>query len=129
MSGIDTNVEKRKINIFKIGGIWCFKYFFNDGEIFNKLSEYYNRDKYRFEVNNIEERKKVMEYLEYKGFEIALIENSSDYTVKISKSNKYAAILKNSIESYERERDKIFTMKDLVSVDPIKWTRLNELSR
>ncbi len=99
MSGfdLDTNVERGKINIFKIEGIWCFKYFFNDREVFNKLLEYYNRGKYRFELKNIEERKKVMEYLEYKGFEIALIENSSDYTVKISKSNKYREILKKVI--------------------------------
>jgi hypothetical protein len=47
-----------------------------------------------------EEGEIVMKYLEDKGFEIALIEDSSDYTVKISKSNKYAAILKNLIESY-----------------------------
>jgi len=113
----DTNVERRKINIFKIGGIWCFKHFFNDREVFNKLSGYYNREKYRFELKNIEKRKEVINYLKDKGFEIALIENSSDYTIKISKYNEYREILKNSIEAYESGRDKIFIMKDLVSVE------------
>jgi len=69
----------------------------------------YNRDKYRFKLKNVEEEKEVIKYLKDKGFEIALIEDSSDCTVKISKSNnKYGEILKNSIESYESGRDKIF---------------------
>jgi len=100
----------RDYNIFKIGGIWCFKHFFNDREVFNELSGYYNHEKYRFELKNIEERKEVINYLEDKGFEITLIENSSDYTVKISKYNEYREILKNSIEAYESGRDKIFIM-------------------
>jgi len=102
--GFDTNVEMRKINIFKIVGIWCFKHFFNDREVFNELSGYYNREKYRFELKNIEEEEEVIKYLKDKGFEFAFIEDSSDYTVKISKSNKYGEILKNSVESYENGR-------------------------
>jgi hypothetical protein len=35
--------------MIKIGKIWCFKYFFDDKEIFSDLLEYYNREKYRFE--------------------------------------------------------------------------------
>jgi len=33
------------------------------------LADYYNRDKYRFELKNVGERDKVMKYLEEKGFE------------------------------------------------------------
>jgi hypothetical protein len=106
-----------KINIFKIGSLWCFKYFFGDREIFNELSEYYNREKYRFELKNDDERKKVKKYLEEKGFEPVLIEDTSDYTVKIDRYKKYALILKNSIDYDERGRDRIFIMKDLASVE------------
>ena len=45
-----------KINIFKIGSLWCFKYFFGDREIFDELSKYYNREKYRFEPLLIEDQ-------------------------------------------------------------------------
>ena len=109
--------KKKKLNFFKIGKIWCFKYFFDDKEIFNDLLEYYNREKYRFELGTVGERNKIIKYLEKKGFEYVLIEDASDYTVKIERFKKYAAILKNSIDYDEKGQDKIFIMKDLVSVE------------
>ncbi len=81
------------------------------------LSEYYNQAKYRFELKDVGERNKVMKYLEEKGFETVPIEDTSDYTVKIDRFKKYAPILKNSIESTEREKDRVFIMKDLASVE------------
>lgn len=110
-------MNERKINIFKIGDLWCFKYFFSSGEMFSKLNKYYDKSKYRFEVKNLNDLKKVMEYLEYGGFDVSLIKDSSIYTVTISKYNKYKTILKNSIESYEGGSDRIFIMKDLTSVN------------
>ena len=47
---------KSVLNHGKRQGIWCFKHFFNDREVFNKLSGYYNREKYRFELKNIEQQ-------------------------------------------------------------------------
>ncbi len=115
----DTNIDAKgeKINIFKIGSLWCFKYYFGDREIFMDLSEYYNRDKYRFELKNVGERNKVMKYLEEKGFKTTLIEDTSEYTVKIDRFKKYAPILKNSIDSTEKEKERVFIMKDLASVE------------
>lgn len=110
-------MNTRTINIFKIGNLWCFKYFFNDGEIFRKLNKYYNKRKYRFEVKNLEDLKWTKKYLESKGFGVSCVSDSSDYNVQISKSKKYAAILKNSIERYERGLAIIFIMKDLASVN------------
>ena len=113
----DVNAKRDTINIFKIGSLWCFKYFFGDRELFVGLSEYYNRDKYRFELKDVGERDKVMKYLEEKGFETALIEDTSEYTVKIDRFKKYAPILKNSIDSTEGEKERVFIMKDLASVE------------
>ena len=109
--------KREKINIFKIGSLWCFKYFFGDREIFNELLEYYNREKYRFALKNDEERDKIMKYLEEKGFEPVLIEDTFDYTVKIDRFKKYASILKNSIDYDEKGKERIFIMKDLASVE------------
>jgi len=109
--------KKKKLNIFKIGKIWCFKYFFDDKEIFNDLLEYFNREKYRFELGSVGARNKIMKYLEKKGFEPVLIEDLSAYTVKIDRFKKYGAILKNSIDYDEKGKDRIFIMKDLVSVE------------
>jgi len=113
----DMNAKRDKINIFKIGSLWCFKYFFGDRELFMVLSEYYNRDKYRFELKNVGDRDKVMKYLEEKGFETVPIEDTSEYTVKIDRFKKYAPILKNSIDSTEKEKERVFIMKDLASVE------------
>jgi hypothetical protein len=113
----DMNAKRDKINIFKIGSLWCFKYFFGDRELFMGLSEYYNRDKYRFELKNVGDRDKVMKYLEEKGFETVPIEDTSEYTVKIDRFKKYAPILKNSIDSTEKEKERVFIMKDLASVE------------
>jgi hypothetical protein len=117
MSGQTSDAKREKINIFKIGSLWCFKYFFGDRELFMGLSEYYNRDKYRFELKNVGDRDKVMKYLEEKGFETVPIVDTSEYTVKIDRFKKYAPILKNSIDSTEREKERVFIMKDLASVE------------
>lgn len=113
----EVNAKGDEINIFKIGSMWCFKYFFGDRELFMGLSEYYNREKYRFELKNVGERNKVMKYLEEQGFETVTIEDTSEYTVKIDRFKKYAPILKNSIDSTEGEKERVFVMKDLASVE------------
>jgi len=115
----DVEPKKEKLNIFKLGNLWCFKYFFDDMELFKELSEYYNQEKYRFELGTVGERNKIMKYLEEKGFEPVLIEDTSDYTVKIGMFKKYATILKNSIDDYydENGKERIFIMKDLASVE------------
>jgi hypothetical protein len=109
--------RKKKLNIFKIGSLWCFKHFFEDKEMFRELLEYYNREKYRFELSSGGERNKLIKYLEGKGFEPVLIDNTSDYTVKIDRFKKYGAILKNSIDFEVKGREVIFVMKDLASVE------------
>ncbi|MEA2074284.1 MAG: hypothetical protein U9O85_00875 [Euryarchaeota archaeon] len=117
MSEQTSNVKKEKINIFKIGGLWCFKYFFGDRELFMGLSEYYNREKYRFELTSDEERDKATKYLEDKGFEPVPIEDTAEYTVKIDRFKKYAPILRNSIDSEDKGKERVFIMKDMASVE------------
>lgn len=77
MSGQPTN--KGVIYIFKLGSLWYFKYFFEDREIANDLAEYYNRDRFRFELKSIEERDNVMKYLKEKGFEPVPIIDACEY--------------------------------------------------
>ncbi|KAF5415913.1 MAG: hypothetical protein C5S38_03450 [Candidatus Methanophagaceae archaeon] len=111
------DVKGEKINVFKIGDLWCFKYFFGDRELFDGLSEYYNRPKYRFELKDEGERSKVTSYLKENGFDTVTIEDTAEYTVKIDRFKKYAPILRNSIDSSEGEKERVFIMKDLASVE------------
>jgi len=46
-----------------------------------------------------------------------LIGDTAEYTVKIGRFKKYAPILRNSIDSTEGEKERVFIMKDLASVE------------
>jgi hypothetical protein len=77
--GEGSNMSVEKIYIFKKGSLWCFKYFFDDREIFNELADYYNGDRFRFELKSIEVRDNVMTYLKEKGFEPVPIIDACEY--------------------------------------------------
>ena len=114
---MDFDITRKKINVFKIGKIYCFKQYFNDREVFEKLSKYYNDKKYRFECGTAGKRNKIIKYLWKIGFETILIEDLSVYIVKIERTKRYAPILKSSIEQTEMGNVRIFLMKDKASVE------------
>jgi len=59
----------------------------------------------------------VTKYLTENGFETVKIEDTSEYLVSIDRFKKYAPILRNSIDSTEKEKERTFIMKDLASVE------------
>lgn len=114
---MDFDIDRKKINVFKVGKLYCFKHYFNDKQVFEELSDYYNKERYRFECSTAGERNKIIKYLWKMGFDAYLIEDPSDYIVKIDRIKKYASILKNSIEQTEISNVRLFLMKDMVSVE------------
>jgi len=40
----DVVPRRKSITVFKAGGHWIFKHFFDDNEIFRELADYYNKD-------------------------------------------------------------------------------------
>ena len=114
---MDINITRKKVNIFKIGKLYCFKQYFDDRELFNELSQYYNDKNYRFECKTIGERNKIMKLLWTKEFESIPVDDFHDYMVKIDRFKKYSNILKNSIEYTEIRSDRIFVMKDMLSME------------
>ncbi|MFO8078571.1 MAG: hypothetical protein R6U21_08030 [Thermoplasmatota archaeon] len=111
------DTKRKKINIFKIGELYCFKQYLDDRELFNELSDYYNPKNYRFELLSLEIRNKVMDLLCSKGFDPILVDDFKEHLVKIDRYKKYGSLLKNSIEHTEFGNDRIFLMKDMVSVE------------
>ncbi|MGQ9721459.1 MAG: hypothetical protein ACUVXA_09090 [Candidatus Jordarchaeum sp.] len=105
------------INLFKIGSIWAFKYFFEDKSLFRELADYYNRSNYRFETHSVEDRDKLKALLESRGFEVQIVEDTSDFLVRIPKKQKYASILKNSVENWLEADWRVFLMKDKASAE------------
>ena len=114
---MDFDIDRKKFNIFKVGKLYCFKHYFNDREVFEELSKYYNEEKYRFECGTAGERNKIIKYLWKMGFDATLVEDLSEYIVRIDRTMKYAPILKNSIEQTDSGKNRIFLMKDLISVE------------
>ncbi len=114
---VDFDITRKKINVFKIGKRYCFKYYFTDEQVFNELSPYYNKEKYRFECGTVSERNKIIKYLWKVGFEVDIVEDLNEYIVKIDRMKPYVSILKDSIEQAEIGRDRIFLMKDIRSME------------
>ncbi len=100
MSLFDIAKKRPHINIFKLGGAYYYKHFFNDLELFRELEPYYEKPNYRFKMTTAGKRNKVMKLLDRKGYDPTLIEDPAPYTVEISKYQKYGELLKSSIESY-----------------------------
>ena len=111
-------IERRKrITFFKLGKLWVFKQFFDNHELFNALLDYYNKDLFRFEFKYIGSRNNALKLLEKNGFDYDLAEDLKGYVVELSKTSKYAPILKNSVAFKETANDRIFLMKDLAAVE------------
>jgi len=114
---MDFDIDRKKINIFKIGKLHCFKYYFNDKQVFEELSKYYNKEKYRFECSTVGDRNKIIKYLWKVGFDFNVIEDLNEYIVKIDRTKDCISILKDSIEQTEIGKDRVFLMKDIASVE------------
>src|SRR5512137_433950 len=100
-------VPKRKhINVFKLGKLWLFKYFFDNRELFDVLLDHYNKDLYRFEFKSTGARNNALKLLERNGFDYDLVENLKGYVVQLPKHSKYAQILKNSVAFKETANDR-----------------------
>jgi hypothetical protein len=111
-------IERRKhITFFKLGKLWVFKQFFYNHDLFNALLDYYNKDLFRFEFKYIGSRNNALKLLEKNGFDYDLVEDLKGYVVQLSKTTKYAPILKNSVAFKETVNERIFLMKDLAAVE------------
>ena len=93
----DTAEKRPRINIFKLGGAYYFRHFFDDPEMFRELEPYYEKARYRFRMATAGERNKVMKILDKRGYDPNLIEDPAPFTVEISRYQKYGGLLKNSV--------------------------------
>ena len=80
--------NKKQITIFKAGGHWVFKHYFEDRDIFIGLVEYYDKYKYCFVLKTLGDRNRALKLLEIRGFVVALVENAREYVVKLNKYHK-----------------------------------------
>jgi len=114
---MDFDITRKKVNIFKIGNLYYFKQFLDDRELYDELSQHYNQHNYRFECKFSGERNKIMKLLISKGFDPIPVEDFKEFMERIDRYKKYGNILKNSIEHTEIGTDRIFVLKDMLSVE------------
>ena len=114
----DVEEKRKRINVFKVGKLWVFKYFFADNQdLFRQLADNYNRETYRFEFKSLGERNQALKILERNGFDAYPIENLKGYMVKLDRFSKYAPVLRKSVAFAETPTERIFLIKDLVAVE------------
>ena len=80
---------EEKILIFKVGKFWVFKHLF-DIEMYDLLSEFYNKQRHRFECSNVGTRNKIFKLLDKKGFEPELVEDYKGHLVKVETGKRDA---------------------------------------
>jgi len=74
-STFDVVPKRIRINVFKVGKLWLFKYFFDNRNLFEALLDHYNKDLYRFEFKSTGARNNALKLLERNGFDYDLVEN------------------------------------------------------
>ncbi len=117
MPPFDITEKRPLINIFKLGGAYYFKHFFDNPQLYRELEPFYEMGRFRFKMATAGERNKVMKLLDMKGYDPTLIEDPAPFTVEISRYQKYGEMLKNSVESYPLRDKIVLVMKDLAWVE------------
>lgn len=115
--GAEISLMVGEVNIFRVGARWMFKHYFEEKEVFKHLSKYYNKRKYRFEVSNLEELGDVKNILRDFGYNPVFVEDNRLFQVAIDRYEPHAQILRNSVDSDEINRKKVFLMRDRASVE------------
>lgn len=108
------DVEPEQITVFQIDDEYLFSHYFTRQDVFKELSEYYNEDKYRFEIS-LEDFEAVREYLADEYFELVVVDDLEPYCVVKEKYTEHADILQNSVLHWERNGHLFFLMQDDLS--------------
>ncbi|MFB6201346.1 MAG: hypothetical protein ABEI98_04980 [Halorhabdus sp.] len=114
----DFDVDTEELYVFKIDDEYLFSAYFEHEDLFDRLSQYYNGDAYRFEVP-ADEYDAVVEALNEYYYEPIVIEadNRVDFCVVTGKYDEHAEILKRSVLNWERRGRRFFLMRSPLAVD------------
>jgi hypothetical protein len=74
------DVDWEEITASEFGGRYIFKQYFNNDDLFQELEQYYNSDKYRFEVPE-GELSEVRQVLDNYFYELEIADNVEEYWV------------------------------------------------
>lgn len=109
------DVEQEQITAFEFDQTYLFKQYFDKDDLFQQLEQYYNPDKYRFEVLE-EEISKVRQILDSFFYELEVADQPREYCVVQNKEVDSSDTLRNSVAHQRRGSYDIFLLKDEISV-------------
>jgi len=109
------DVEQEEITAFEFEQKYLFKQYFDKNDLFQKLEQYYNSDKFRFEVPE-EDLSKVRQILDNFFYKLKTTDDLINYCVVLEKRADSSDILKNSIANQRKGDYQIHLMKDEISV-------------
>lgn len=109
------DVDTDPLTVFRVGDEYLFSKYFDRTDLFEDLKQYYNDEKYRFEVP-ADEFESVRDRLEEAYFEPVEVTEFEPYCVVVEKYDDHAEILKRSVANWERRGHRFFLMKDELAV-------------
>lgn len=104
-------VDKEQINVFKSDDTYLFTHYFDDRDLFSELEQWYNQDKYGFEVSHADSDQ-VRETLEEHFFDPVIVEDAREFCVAKDRESEHKNILENSVDNWTNSGQHIFIMKD-----------------
>ena len=114
------DVDSTRINAFEVedAGVYIFSQYFDEDEIFDKLREWYDGEKYRFEVP-AEEIDRIEAFLEEYFYDLQRIEPTAiePFCVVKEKYTDHAGILRNSVCHTSRSGSTVFVMQNELSAE------------
>jgi hypothetical protein len=105
------DIDPDPIYVFSVGEEYLFSQYFERTDVFDALTEYYNGEKYRFEVP-ADEIDDVTQLLEDEYFEPVIVDDLEPFCVLKEKYTEHAEILRNSVANWERDGQRFFLMQD-----------------
>ena len=109
-------VVRKPIYVFRIDDAYLFKHYFDRDDLVSELNDYYNREKYRFEVPQ-EEFPAVTELLEKNDFDLQIVNELEEFCVVKEEYTEHSEIPRNSVLHWNRDGYNFFLMKDPIAVD------------
>lgn len=105
----------KTITIFCLGDTYLFSHYFNREDLFVELCEYYDNNRYVFEIPD-EEFKHVKDLLIQNYYNVITIEDIQAYCVVIDQYKEHADILQQSVLSWKRRGHRFFLMDTEIAV-------------
>lgn len=100
------------IPIFPVNGKYMFKYYFEERDLYSRLSQFYNGEKYRFEIPE-SELEPITLFLRENGISIAVVDDVEEYVVVKKKYTKHPKMLfKQSLLERSKSGHNLFLMKN-----------------